>query len=175
MVASRHQLISRNLLPRDDGKLEPLENTPKFPLIPEFPAELHRISNDVPTEFPTHLLNSLGVLIDEEMDLIPETVDMLANAMIFQKERGVNRILWQCLFLRMLPLETEGVTILCDILEILRILIRNDPIVLEEKSGYEAHERGNSHSEKKVPPFIDYSYELAEMILHGIKNWMCMD
>lgn len=75
----------------------------------------------------------------------------------------------------MLPLETEGLTILPDILEILRILIRNDLIVLEEKSWHEAHERGNSHSEEEAPPLIDYSYELVEMVLHGIENRIYLD
>jgi hypothetical protein len=70
----------------------------------------------------------------------------------------------------MVPLEAEDAAIRPNVIEVRGVLISDNPVIAQEKSGYYAHEGGDAHSEEKIPPVIDQSYELAEIVFHGGKE-----
>ena len=55
----------------------------------------------------------------------------------------------------MIPLEAEDATIPANIIEIPRVTIGDNSVIVKEKGGHHAHETGNPHAKEEIPSIID--------------------
>ena len=55
----------------------------------------------------------------------------------------------------MIPLEAEDAAISSNIIEIPRVAIGDDPVIVKEKGGHQPHETGNAHANEAILSIID--------------------